>query len=166
VLVTVLVVGGIAAAVYFREPGVNEQLRSIAVAGAGIYREEIRGPRWYVELANKYKLPVLRWPVKFHLQTATDEDMKVVGRANTLREIWLNSPKISDAGLVLVKKFKKLQLLVLNDTEVTDEGLAHLKSLKGLTTLYLQETRVTPEGIADLKSAIPNVQVHFEIPKP
>ena len=55
-LVAALVVATIAAAVFrLSQPGLNEQLRTLA--RKGVYEEEIRGPRWYVKVAKKYKLP-------------------------------------------------------------------------------------------------------------
>src|SRR4030042_452802 len=82
-LFAALVVVGIAAVFFFRQQGLREQLRALA-GESGEYREEVRGPGWYVRLADRYKLPVLKRPVIFSSRTVTDEDMAVVGRANTL----------------------------------------------------------------------------------
>jgi len=170
----------------FWQQRLNKQLRALADKNGGEYREEVRGPGWYLKLAEEYKLPVLRVPVIFGSDTVTDEDMAVVGRAITLREVdlrgsrisdagmvhlseltelsglYLNNTQVTDAGLVHLKKLKNLEQLVLNGTEATDAGLAYLKSLKGLRYLGLAGTRVTSEGVADLKSALPNVKVDFK----
>jgi len=87
-LFAALVVVGIAAVFFFRQQGLREQLRALA-GESGEYREEVRGPRWYVRLADRYKLPVLKRPVEFRSQKVTDEDMAIVGRAITLREVGL-----------------------------------------------------------------------------
>jgi len=175
-LIAVLVAAAIAAVFYFKQPGLDKQLRVLASGRGGLYKEEVRGPGWYVKLAEKYKLPVLKRPDMFQSQMVTDEDMAVVGKANSLRVVVLHNSEISDAGLaylegltklkhldlcntkignaglVHLKKLKNLQGLILNDTEVTDTGLAHLSELIGLRVLNLGATNVTDAGIVHLKS--------------
>src|SRR4051812_19205096 len=55
----------------------------------------------------------------------------------------LGSTKVTDAGLVHLKRFTRLELLDLSDTKVTDSGLVHLKGLTGLIELDLGKTRIT-----------------------
>ena len=99
-LVAVLVMAGIAAVFCFRGPGLSEQLRALA-GESGQYQEEVRGPRWYVKLAYKYKLPTLKRPVTFCSSLPlTDEDMAVVGRAITLRQVDLYGPEVIDGQLI------------------------------------------------------------------
>jgi len=183
-LVVVLVVGAIAAVFYFRGPGIGEQLRDLADERGGDYYPGARGPGWYVKLAHKYKLPLLRQPLGFYSRTMSDEDMAVLGRAYSLDGVGLTGSEISDVGMAHLKGLTKLQTLDLesteigdaglahlseltelwdlnlNGTKVSDAGLVHLKKLKNLRQLGLAGTRVTSEGIADLKLAIPNLKIY------
>lgn len=96
----VLAVGVVAAGVSrFRQQEVREQLTALALEGkpGWGYKEGVRGPRWYVKLAGKLKLPVPMRPVAFRSQIVTDEDMAIVGRANTLSRVALTDSPISDA---------------------------------------------------------------------
>lgn len=151
VLVAALVVAGIAAGVFFfrRQGGVGEQLRAMA-GESGEYREEVRGPGWYVRLADRYKLPVLKRAVRFSSRAATDEDMAVVGRANTLRRVGLARSDISDAGMAHLEGLSKLQTLFLDKTKIGDAGVAHLSELAELRTLSLAGTQVSDTGMAHL----------------
>lgn len=150
-LVMVLGVGAIAGVFYFRGPGVGEQLRALADEPPVIYREEVRGPGWYVKLANKYNLPALKRPVSFVSWTMNDEDMAVVGRATTLRDVDLGGSEITNAGMAHLEGLTKLQRLTLEDTRIGDAGLAHLSELTELQALFLQRTKISDAGLVHLK---------------
>ncbi|MCK4293675.1 MAG: hypothetical protein KAY65_10795 [Planctomycetes bacterium] len=160
VLFAALVVAVIAAVFCFRGQGVGEQLRALAAEdppndGAhglgGFYQENPLGPRWYVNLAQKYKLPLLKRPFAFCSRAVTDEDMPVVARANTLRMLGLRDSEISDAGMAHLEGLTKLQGLGLSNTDIGDAGLAHLSELTKLRELYLDGTKVSDAGLAHLK---------------
>jgi len=150
-LVVVLVVGVMAWVFFFRQQGLREQLRALASKGQRGYLEEAWGPGWYVKLAEKYKLPLLKRPVVFCGDKATDEDMAVVGRAHTLREVTLTDPQISDAGLAHLAGLTKLQELVLHGEKIGDADVAHLSELTELRLLYLLMTNVSDAGLVHLK---------------
>jgi len=147
----VLVLGAIAAVFFFRQQGLREQLMALADEGARGYREEAWGPGWYVRLADKYNLPVVRRPVTFSSHTVTDADMAVVGRAHTLRDVTLAGPEMSDAGLAHLAGLRKLQELVLYGDKIGDAGLSHLSELTELRLLYLLRTKVSDAGLVHLK---------------
>jgi hypothetical protein len=159
-LVATLLVGAIAAVFCFRQQGLGEQLRAMAGA-SGEYGEEARGPGWYVKLARKYKLPVLRQPLVFCSRTMTDEDMAVLGRANTLGLVGLTGSEISDAGMAHLKGLTKLQILHLDNTRIGDAGLAHLSELSELRILHLDGTKVSDAGLVHLKK-LKNLQQRSE----
>lgn len=150
VLFAALVVAAMAWVFCFRQQGLREQLRAMA-GESGVYHEEVRGPRWYVKLAEKYKLPIVRRPSFFRSATVTDEDMAVIGRANTLREVWLLDSHVSDAGLAHLAGLRKLQYLTLYGDKFGDAGLAHLSELTELRSLYLFRTKVSDAGLVHLK---------------
>lgn len=153
----VLVVGVVAMGVlWFRQQRVAEQLKAMADTDRWAYREEVRGPGWYVKLVDEYHLPALRRPVKFRSQAVSYEDLLVVGRANTLRDVALRGPGINDAGLVHLEGlaqlcgFRDLYFLDVSSTGVTDCGLVHLKCLTKLEQLLLYKTRISDSGLAHL----------------
>jgi hypothetical protein len=150
-LVVVLALAAIAGVFCFRDQGLREQLRALASEGQRGYLEEAWGPGWYVRLADKYELPVLKRPVVFHLDKATDEDMAVLGRAHTLRDVVLTDPEISDAGLAHLAGLRKLQALVLHGDKIGDAGLSHLSELTELRELLLLRTKVSDAGLVHLK---------------
>ena len=71
----------------------------------------------------------------------------------------IHKPKITDDGLVHLKKLSHLQTLDLTDTQITDAGLEHLKGLTKLEYLKLTRTQVTDAGVADLQKALPNCKI-------
>lgn len=159
-----LLVGAIAAVFFFRQQRLGEQLRALAAedppnGGAyngggykgGFYQENALGPGWYVKLADKYKLPVLKRPFALFSRAVTNEDMAVVGRANTLRMVGLRDSEISDAGMAHLQGLTKLQGLGLSSTKIGDPGLAHLSGLTDLRELYLDGTKVSDAGLVHLK---------------
>jgi hypothetical protein len=78
-----------------------------------------------------------------------------------VRELWLSSEPITDAGLAWLaaadSPLSALRHLHLIETQVTDVGLAALADkaspLVSLSELYLDETQVTDAGLAALASA-------------
>jgi len=151
VLFAVLLVGAMPGVFCFRQQRLDEQLRALAGGHGGTYYEGARGPGWYVKLARKYKLPRLRQPLGFYSRTMTDEDMAVLGRANTLRVVGLTGSEISDAGMAHLKGLTKLQSLHLDNTKIGGAGLAHLSELTELRILHLDGTKVSDAGLVHLK---------------
>ena len=77
----------------------------------------------------------------------------------SLRELYLDKAKITDAGLAHLKDLKGLQDLRLNGSEITDAGLEHLRGLTNLEILDLHGTKVTAAGIKRLKQQLPEVDI-------
>ncbi len=80
-----------------------------------------------------------------------------------LQELDLAGNRITDAGTALIAGMPELESLDLTATEVGDAGLVHLQTLKKLKRLSLGGTRVTPQGARALQSALPALEVIFEI---
>jgi hypothetical protein len=69
----------------------------------------------------------------------------------SVKDVWLNSTEVTDAGLEHLKGLCELQELFLDGTHVTGAGLEHLKGLSQLWGLYLGGTHVTDAGLKHLK---------------
>jgi hypothetical protein len=80
-----------------------------------------------------------------------------------LHDLDLAGNRITDDGLALIARMPNLESLDLTATDVTDAGLVHLRALKKLTSLSLGGTRVTPQGARALQSALPGLEVNFDI---
>ena len=80
-----------------------------------------------------------------------------------LQTLTLSGNRITDEGLALIAGMPELESLDLDATDVTDAGLVHLQALKKLKSLSLGGTRVTPQGARALQSALPGLEVSFEI---
>ncbi len=68
----------------------------------------------------------------------------------------ISRTKMSDAGLASLKSCRSLAVLMLPD-KVTDEGLVRLKKLQKLRELNLDQTRVTDQGLNAL-TQLPNLE--------
>jgi hypothetical protein len=77
----------------------------------------------------------------------------------SLKRLYLDGTKITDAGLRHLIGLKELHTLSLAHTAISDMGLKELEGLSALRTLNLLDTHVTAEGVARLKAAIPAVKV-------
>ena len=64
--------------------------------------------------------------------------------------------KVTDAGLVHLKRLTNLQQLFLGAPKITDAGLLHLTGLTKLIRIDLATTQITDAGVAELKKALPN----------
>jgi internalin A len=80
----------------------------------------------------------------------TDDGLAVLTRLPNLGLLYVSGLRITDAGLERLATLKKLQVLSLEGTDVTDEGLASLRELTDLRLLYLGTTKITDNGIAQL----------------
>lgn len=81
------------------------------------------------------------WPniegLSLQKNTFTNEALRNIGNATTLRQISLGLGRIS----------------------IDNEGLVHVKNLPNLEHLGIQRSRVTPEGLAKLKSDRPKLKI-------
>jgi hypothetical protein len=88
----------------------------------------------------------------------TDAGLVHLRRLTGLHGLNLNGLLVTDLGLDAIKDLPSLGGLYLNRTRVSGPGLGRLKSLPGLAVLYLDESDVTDAGLAHLVGAA-NLQV-------
>ena len=89
-----------------------------------------------------------------------DATLTRVAEHASLKRLYLNGTKITDAGLRHLTGLKELHSLSLANTTIGDSGLKELEGLSALRKLDVQHTQVTADGVARLKAAIPALQVN------
>jgi hypothetical protein len=77
----------------------------------------------------------------------------------SLRVLYLDAARITDAGLKELAGLKGLQELALFDTKVTDAGLEVLAGLKNLRALWLDGPEITDAALGELRKALPGCRV-------
>jgi hypothetical protein len=80
----------------------------------------------------------------------TDAALEKVAELKALGFLCIRRSKVTDKGLVELKRLTKLSTMRANDTALFDEGLKHLGEVKGLRQLFLDGTRITDEGLEHL----------------
>jgi Leucine-rich repeat (LRR) protein len=78
-----------------------------------------------------------------------DESIRKIAHL-PLRELWLQSTKITDASAATISEITTLDFLQLNSTQLSDEFLKQLKSMPNLRDFGLRGTQVTGDGMRDL----------------
>ncbi|MCH7988600.1 MAG: hypothetical protein IID46_05530 [Planctomycetes bacterium] len=78
----------------------------------------------------------------------------ITGPNSSVIRVGFRDSKVTDAGLVHLKRLTSLETLLLGHTQVTDAGLVHLKGLTNLIILHLGGTKVTDESVKTLQTAI------------
>lgn len=94
----------------------------------------------------------------------TDEGLKYVSAIASLRQLHFDpslETKVTDAGLVHLKRLKNLETLNIIDRFITDEGLVHVAQIKTLTDLWIQLCPVTDAGLATISSLPALRHVHL-----
>lgn len=81
----------------------------------------------------------------------TDEGLARIGDLTSLVYLAVH-PRITDAGLVHLKRLTNLEGLILADPGIHDAGLAHLIGLTRLRDLTLGSTQVTDAGLKQLSA--------------
>jgi hypothetical protein len=89
-------------------------------------------------------------PVRFvYLQSerVRDHDLVLLKALPGLRVVSLTDARITDEGLRLLGEMPELTSLYLRNTAITDAGLVHLKGLKRLFLINLSDTAITDKGL-------------------
>jgi len=89
--------------------------------------------------------------VELSNSSATNDDLKLLGRLARLEAVDITGGKITDTGLVHFKQLQGLQRLYLNDLPVTSDALKNLSHLKKLDAISLRGTKVDDEAVVHLK---------------
>jgi hypothetical protein len=87
----------------------------------------------------------------------TDESLEVIGRLTKLTSLTIRGDKISNRGLIKLKRLKNLTALDVSQTEIDDDGLTVIQSMWRLERLYCFDTRITRKSFALLKR-LPNLR--------
>lgn len=90
--------------------------------------------------------------VEFTGDDITDEDLFCLTAFPRLRELFLSSRSITDAGMAYVEGRTTLQELTIGSRKITDKGLARLKSLANLRSLNLDSSGITVAGLVHLEA--------------
>jgi len=85
-----------------------------------------------------------------------NDDLSTLRDIRPLNRVFLDSTKVTDAGLAYLEGIEGLEWVSVGDTAVTDEGMVHLSKIPTLHTLHLRKTRVTDAGLAHLQG-LPNL---------
>ncbi len=94
-----------------------------------------------------------RWKSLGLLRTSVDDDglAEIVQRAPSLREISIDSERITDRGIEQLCKLPQLVSLLLHHAPlVTDASMPAVGQLSQLRELYLQDTQLSDAGIEAL----------------
>jgi len=67
--------------------------------------------------------------------------------------------RITDTGLLHLKRLTSLRYLSLHGTGISDAGLVHLGSLRKLEDLDLSQTHVTRQAVQSLQAALPKATI-------
>lgn len=111
------------------------------------------------EIANIRFLPKLNEIMIF--SEKPDDRLAAIGELPTLTKISIRR-NLSNAGLRLLSKYKNLTFIYIDSEKVTDAGLTHLHSLKKLEDLRLEHTKVTKTAIEKLYVELPKCVVKKE----
>jgi Leucine-rich repeat (LRR) protein len=79
-----------------------------------------------------------------------------------LTELNVSGSKVTDAGMMALRRAERLQKLWLDGTSITDASIESLRKLSALTELYIRRTNLTPQAIATLEKTLPRCKVYSE----
>ena len=75
-----------------------------------------------------------------------------------MQTLLIGGTKVTDAGLVYLKRFPQLKKLSLFQKQVTDSGIPYLRVLSNLEQLLISGTKITDAGAKELQRALPKLK--------
>ncbi|MFN0020280.1 MAG: hypothetical protein ACKVP0_18630 [Pirellulaceae bacterium] len=113
------------------------------------------------------KLPFLESLISLHFVThengsrggLSDEDLIVLRKARSLRDVHLSNQPIGDTGIKNLCDCRYLRVVTLSDTDVSDTTLEFLSGFEELEVIGLARTKATAEGIKQFRIRNPNCEV-------
>jgi hypothetical protein len=114
-------------------------------AGRHIENAEPWGWRWLRQRVGDEYFRDVVW-VKLNETVVSDNDLRLIGKLRTTKNLGLNGTQVSDNGLAHIRHLRRLETLELGGTRITDAGLAHLRDLRQLEHLGLFGTRITDQA--------------------
>lgn len=105
--------------------------------------------------------PVMDLIVSLDLASSkvSDEGVKLLAEAKSLRMLRLSESGVTDASLDLLAGLPELESLNLYGTAVSNEGVMSLAGLPNLKHLYLWQTQVDEAGADALRKAMPECEI-------
>lgn len=91
----------------------------------------------------------------------SEDELVVLRDFRNLKRLVLSGPQFTDAALVQVAKVKKLQSLQLSGASVTDAGLQNLNGMRALSELDLAKTKISDEGLLGLRNLPSLKRINF-----
>jgi hypothetical protein len=85
-------------------------------------------------------------------EKVTDADLQLLRGMDRLRSLALGRAKITDAGIDTIAELQQLEFLYFLGTPVTDGGLRKIARLAQLQTLVLNRTKVTDAGMENFRA--------------
>jgi hypothetical protein len=98
--------------------------------------------------------------VVFDSPKVTNADLVHLKKVSNLRELLFYRSQITDAGMVHIKGLTKLRVLSFWRQRITDEGLLQLYGLTKLERLSVGRTGTSDEGIRKLQRALPQCKIN------
>ena len=85
----------------------------------------------------------------------SDADLKYMSELSNLRSLTLlNAARVTDEGLISLRKLTRLRFVDIQNSRITDSGLKHLESLTDLRELRLVNSIISGPGLEYLKGAL------------
>lgn len=97
-------------------------------------------------------VPLAARPVIFvrAMGNMEDNEIALVAAFRKLDHLFVQSPKITDAGVAGLQKLPQLRFVALECPKVSDQSLKHLATLPRLERLDLSGTGITDAGMKDI----------------
>jgi len=108
------------------------------------------GPAWFRNLVGVDFLANVVW-VDLGDARVTDGGLMHLKRLTNLKLLYICNTQVSDAGLKHLQGLTNLRKLHLSRSQVTDAGLKHLRGMTKLEQLWLVGTQVSDAGLEHLK---------------
>ena len=107
------------------------------------------GWRWLRQrIGDEYFREVRR--VMLDRTSATDDDLRLIGKLRATKTLSLNFTNVGDSGLAHVRHLRILEYLGLAETRVTDKGIRCLENMDQLDSLILGYTDVGNEAVSSI----------------
>lgn len=90
----------------------------------------------------------------------TDSGLVHLKKMTNLTRLHLENTQVTDAGIAHLAGLPNLEYLNLYGTQVSDAGLAKLAGLKNLKKVFLWQSKVTDAGAKKLAAAIPGLEAN------
>jgi hypothetical protein len=88
-----------------------------------------------------------------------DQTLRLLDELPELRSLRLTGTRVSDAGLVRLKRWTALESLYIDGAFITDRTLTHIALAKQLKRVHLRWANVSDEAVGRLREALPGAEI-------